>query len=70
MQMGVAIDKDGSIKFNTVNRNEFLQEEVDFLKVDIEGAEHEVLPAISNNLRNVKFLFLELHLDQSVPKAN
>jgi len=65
---GGAIDKDGSIKVNTVNLNEFLQEEVDFLKIDIEGAEHEVLPAISNKLRNVRFLFLELHLDQSLPK--
>jgi FkbM family methyltransferase len=65
---GGTIDKDGSITVNTVNINEFLLEEVDFLKIDIEGAEHEVLPAISNNLRNVKFLFLELHLDQAVPR--
>lgn len=65
---GGTIDKDGTIKVNAVNLNQFLQEEIDFLKIDIEGAEHEVLPAISNNLRNVKFLFLELHLDQSVPK--
>lgn len=65
---GGAIDKDGSVKIKTVNLNKFLLEKVDFLKIDIEGAEHEVLPAISNNLRNVKFLFLELHLEQSVPK--
>ena len=64
---GGTIDKDGSIRINTVNLNQFLQEEVDFLKIDIE-AEHELLPAISANLRNVKISFLELHLDQSVPK--
>lgn len=33
----------------------------DFLKMDIEGAEHAVFPAIKDYLPNFKFIFLEYH---------
>jgi len=39
----------------------FLQKSIDFLKLDIEGAEYEVLKDISEELRNVKNLFVEYH---------
>ncbi|MGC4103701.1 FkbM family methyltransferase [Ferruginibacter sp.] len=38
-----------------------LTEPVDFLKIDIEGAEYAVLEDIRENLHNVKNLFIEYH---------
>lgn len=34
---------------------------IDFLKIDIEGHEHKVIPDIANSLKNVDHLFLEYH---------
>ncbi len=50
-----------SFKIEVCNINSFLQEDVDFLKLDIEGAEFEVLNACKKNLRRVKFVFIEYH---------
>lgn len=44
-----------------VRLNDLLNEEIDFLKIDIEGAEHAVLKDCSDNLKNVKNLFVEYH---------
>jgi FkbM family methyltransferase len=44
-----------------IRLNDLLNEEVDFLKIDIEGAEHAVLKDCSDNLKNVKNLFVEYH---------
>ena len=38
-----------------------LQKQVDFLKIDIEGAEYEVLKDIEPQLQNVQNLFIEYH---------
>ena len=46
----------------TVRLSDFLNEKVDFLKIDIEGAEKSVLPSIEDYLPNVDKLFLELHV--------
>jgi len=43
----------------------YLQEPVDFLKLDIEGAEYEVLRNIEGNLDNITNLFIEYHGDFS-----
>jgi FkbM family methyltransferase len=44
-----------------VRLNDLLNEEIDFLKIDIEGAELPVLRDCSDNLKNVKNLFVEYH---------
>jgi hypothetical protein len=38
------------------------------LKIDIEGAEKFVLPSIAEYLKNVEYLFLELHIDKNEPE--
>jgi FkbM family methyltransferase len=44
-----------------VRLKDFLNREVDFLKIDIEGAEYAVLTDIADNLHFVKNMFLEYH---------
>jgi len=44
-----------------VRLRDLLEEQVDFLKIDIEGAELEVLKDCSDKLHNVKNLFVEYH---------
>jgi FkbM family methyltransferase len=40
---------------------DFLDREIDFLKIDIEGAEFEVVMDLSENLHHIKNLFIEYH---------
>ena len=44
-----------------VRLKDLLNEEIDFLKIDIEGAEFAVLKDCSDNLKNIKNLFVEYH---------
>jgi hypothetical protein len=44
-----------------IRLRDLLSEEVDFLKIDIEGAEYAVLKDIRESLLNVKNLFVEYH---------
>jgi FkbM family methyltransferase len=44
-----------------VRLKDLLVGEIDFLKIDIEGAEHAVLKDCADNLSNVKNLFVEYH---------
>lgn len=46
----------------------YLNQHVDFLKVDIEGAELEVLDDCRENLRNVERLFVEFHGRSGLPQ--
>lgn len=39
----------------------YLEKPVEFLKIDIEGAEHAVLASVADRLRNVRLLFVEHH---------
>lgn len=41
---------------------DYLSTEIDFLKIDIEGAEYEVLKDCADLLFNVKNLFIEYHV--------
>ena len=50
-----------SYQIDCVRLSNFLQQKVDFLKLDIEGAEVEVIKEISSSLSNVKNLFIEYH---------
>ena len=48
-------------KIQCVTLNEFINKKCDLLKLDIEGAEVEVLEASSNSLRFIDRLFIEFH---------
>lgn len=45
----------------SVRLKDLLNEDIDFLKIDIEGAEYAVLKDCSNNLKNIQKLFVEYH---------
>ena len=53
--------KDDVINVQAIDLKEYLNQTVDFLKIDIEGAENFVLFHIQDKLKNVKNLFLEYH---------
>jgi FkbM family methyltransferase len=50
-----------SISVNAIRLKDFLKEPVDFLKIDIEGAEYSVLNDIAEQLHFVRNLFIEYH---------
>jgi FkbM family methyltransferase len=53
--------KNNVIKVKAIDLKKHLFQSVDFLKIDIEGAENELIFDIAPQLRNVKNLFLEYH---------
>lgn len=57
----------GLLLVKAIRLKNLLQTNVDFLKLDIEGAEYKVLIDIREDLKNVKNLFVEYHgqFDQS-----
>jgi FkbM family methyltransferase len=62
--MASKIDQGGAEingKVRSVRLKELLDNEVDFLKIDIEGAELPVLRDCSDQLKNVRNLFVEYH---------
>jgi len=62
--MGSAIaleKKENTIKVQALRLKDFLVQKVDFLKIDIEGAEYEVMKDISDSLHHVNNLFVEYH---------
>lgn len=54
-------DKRKSIEVKTVRLKDFLIRPIDFLKLDIEGAEYEVLIDCEDMLYNVDKIFIEYH---------
>src|SRR5665213_3731333 len=50
-----------SVEVKASRLKDFLNKRVDFLKMDIEGAEYEVLKDISGSLENVSKMFIEYH---------
>jgi len=54
-------DTSNLIKIKTTRLREYLQHPVDFLKIDIEGAETEVLGDCCDLLDHVKNIFVEYH---------
>jgi len=50
-----------AIKVPTTRLKPYMNQEIDFLKIDIEGAEYAVLKDISNDLNLVKNIFIEYH---------
>lgn len=62
--MGSKIDLGGVVKTNTVKASrlrDYLDREINFLKLDIEGAEYAVLKDVSDKLHLVNNMFLEYH---------
>ncbi|MBW6474942.1 MAG: FkbM family methyltransferase [Anaerolineaceae bacterium] len=49
------------INVNTFRLRDLLNQQVDMLKIDIEGAEYEVLMDCYENLVNVDYIFIEYH---------
>lgn len=58
---GGAIKADGSLEIQVVKLSEYITEDVDYLKLNIEGAELEVLEEIEPKLHRIKELCLEYH---------
>lgn len=68
--MGGSIQKESSGKENiiqveAVRLKDFLNTKVDFLKIDIEGPEIEVLSDCSSVLHNVENIFVEYHCNKN-----
>lgn len=53
--------KNQIITVKAVDLKKYLEQPVDFLKIDIEGAENTLIFDIADSLKNVKNLFLEYH---------
>lgn len=51
----------GGSLVSAVSLADYLNESVDLLKIDIEGAELQVLQSCQDKLKNVKYLFIEYH---------
>lgn len=58
---GSKIAESGGLEVRCTRLADLLHEPVDFLKIDIEGAEYEVIKDCAPLLHNVKHLFLEYH---------
>lgn len=54
-------DEENIVKINTVRLKDFLDQKVDFLKIDVEGAETEILKDCAESLTMVDYLFVEYH---------
>jgi FkbM family methyltransferase len=56
-----ADDSENIVRISTVKLSDYIQKDVDFLKLDIEGAEYNVLKEIEPKLHLVSKLFIEYH---------
>ncbi len=68
----IASDNDNKalIKISTVKLSGYLKnQQVDFLKIDIEGAEADVLIECQDELKNVKNIFIEYHSFSDKPQT-
>lgn len=54
-----------TIQVPCIRLRDYLNQPIDFLKIDIEGAEYEVLKDVKDLLIHVKYLFVEYHSDRS-----
>lgn len=62
---GSRLAPDGSTVVRTVDLADYLSDEVDLLKLDIEGAEYAVVEHLADRLGRVKNLSIECHVDQT-----
>jgi FkbM family methyltransferase len=59
---------ENTVRVPAVALSNFLNEPVDFLKIDIEGAEFNVLQACQNKLEMVRKAFIEYHAEADQPQ--
>jgi FkbM family methyltransferase len=60
---------DNMVDVPTIRLRDYLSNPVDFLKIDIEGAEYEVLKDCHDLLSNVRNLFIEYHVMPDEPQT-
>jgi FkbM family methyltransferase len=60
---GQVVDEEASntIRIETIRLKDYLQEKVDFLKIDIEGPEFDIIKDCKDDLKNVENIFVEYH---------
>ncbi len=58
---GTQRETSAKILVNSQRLSDYIQEEIDFLKIDIEGAEQQVLEELGNKLRFIKEMVIEVH---------
>lgn len=56
------------VQVKTLGLARFLDRKIDLLKIDIEGAEYEVLNAVRNRLKLVQKIFIEYHGNPNQPQ--
>lgn len=56
------IEIKNKIEVESIRLRDYLDKKIDFLKIDIEGAEYKVLKDCADKLHNVENLFLEYHI--------
>jgi hypothetical protein len=54
-------ESSNTIKVETLRLKDFLNQSIDFLKIDIEGAEYEIIKDCEEKLSNIKNVFIEYH---------
>lgn len=52
----------GNIK--SIKLDDFIKEKIDFMKIDVEGAEIKVLKGMEKTINNVKCLLIECHFEE------
>ena len=60
-KLNAAPGQQGTVKVKAARLRDLLSEKVDFVKMDIEGAEYDVLKDCGDTLKNVHYLFIEFH---------
>jgi hypothetical protein len=60
-KLDASADHKNTVRVKASRLKDLLNQKVDFLKIDIEGAEYEVLKDCSDSLKNVDYLFIEYH---------
>lgn len=62
---GESLDKAAEVTVQAVDLRQYLNKRVDLLKIDIEGTELEVVPALGECLRNVRNIIVECHINST-----
>jgi FkbM family methyltransferase len=66
---GGKVSEAGNAVVECVRLKDYLNEPIDFLKIDIEGAETEVINDCAEQLKNVKAVFIEYHGTEQGPDS-
>jgi FkbM family methyltransferase len=64
----IDIEGDNTVKIEAIRLKDFLYQNIDFLKIDVEGAEFEILKDCKDELKNVDNIFIEYHSFHQYPQ--